>query len=775
MSLRGSREHALLGLVLLFGGLSCSGQQSKGDFAAWVNPFIGTDAVPIDNGTTDAGATFPGAVVPFGMIQWSPDTKVWSGGGYSYQSSEITGFSLTHMSGVGCGAYQDFGILPTVGLITDPATAVAPFSHSSEQPSPGWYALTLGTESQNAIRAELTVTERTGLGQFRFPRTQRANFLFKTGYSHMPRKEDASVRIAGNNEVEGWIREGGFCSKFGTAHTLYFVARFDHSFTSYGTWKKAELAPNTDHASGLQTGLWLTFDTTQNPAVKLKMGISYVSASGARANLEAENPGWSLEKVHAAARRAWNEELGRIQIDGGTDSQRRTFYTALYHSLLFPSLFSDVDGSYLGFDSQVHQVEKGRDAYANFSDWDIYRSQIPLLAWLDSQRTSDMMQSLVEAATQEYGILPHWPAANSASRIMGGDSADPVIAGAYAFGAHHFDAHSALAAMVKGASDASARFDGWYSARPRLTDDLHYGYLPLDRSVDSHAAASETLEYALDDFSIAEFAHALGNEEVYREFLKRSENWKNLFDPASHSILPRDAAGAFQATTNEDGWQQYGFEEGNSAQYTWMVPFDLGRLVEKIGGRGQAAARLDKLFEKLNAGASQPYAWMGNEPGAGLPWIYLSLGEPWKTQELTHRILSTLFNDTSGGLPGNDDMGQMSAWYVWTAMGIYPDNPAVRILDIGSPLFPHIVVHPKHGPQLIIDAPGASSSIPYVESLTINGLTTDRPWLELPSTGSVLLAFHLAAEPNKGWGSTPGSAPPSYAPSRGPEEVDRPH
>lgn len=755
------------GLVLLLATLTCWAKQSNHDSAAWVNPLVGTDAAPLENGQSDRGATFPGAVLPFGMIEWSPDTKLrLSDSGYSYEDSQIVDFSLTHMSGVGCSAYQDFGILPSVGPVTDPASATQTFSHATEEASPGWYAVTLGDgKAETTIRTELTVTQRTGLGRFQFPASRQANFLFKMWSSRL-RKEGATAQVVGQNQVEGSITEGRFCGTLGRSHTIYFVARFDRDFASHSSWKKADVAPGSALASGPESGMWVSFDTTKNQVVRLKVAISYVSRDGALANLEAENRGWDIGKVRAAARRAWNQELGTIQIHGGTGSERRTFYTALYHALLFPSLFSDVDGRYLGFDSEVHQTAPGRNEYANFSDWDIYRSQVPLIAWLDPQRTSDMMQSLVDAAQQEGGVLPRWPAANAASGMMGGDSPDPVVAGAYAFGARKFDLHAALDAMVKGATDiGAAPFDGWYVERPRLTEYLQSGYVPLDRSTDSHTCASETLEYALDDFSIAQLAHALGNEGVYRQFLKRSQNWKNVFDTVRLSILPRTREGAFEVTTFEDGFQ-YGFEEGNAAQYTWMVPFDLEHLVQRMGGREQASKRLDELFQKLNAGASQPYAWMGNEPGAGTPWVYLSLGEPWKTQEVTRRILGTLFNDTPQGLPGNDDMGQMSAWYVWTAMGLYPQYPAIRILDVGSPLFPRVVIHPKDGPKLVIEAPGASSSTPYVQSLKINGRDSERSWFELPRNGRVSLTFRMQAEPSRVWGSEPANAPPSFAPSR---------
>ncbi len=712
------------------------------DPVSLVNPFIGT------SGTQSGGPidTFPGADVPFGMLQWSPDTPSQNaGGGYEYGDHEITGFSLTHLSGPGCSVFGDFAMLPTVGAIADPAGAKQPFSHANEHAAPGWYAVTL----ENGVSAALTVTQRTGLGSFTFPSSAQANVLINAA-SDQAGVIGASVRVVGNDEVTGSATSGAFCGMPDT-FTVYFAAIFDRPFASSGTW-------------GAGSGAWVRFDTTQNRSVKVKVSISYVGVAGALANLQAENRGWDLGAVYAAAVNQWRNVLGRVAISGGSAVEQTTFYTALYHAFLHPNVFSDADGRYRGFDGNVHHARTGHLEYANYSDWDVYRSQIPLVALLDPDRASDMMQSLVDAAKQG-GQLPRWALANAPTSVMGGDSVDPVIAGGYAFGARDFDVRGALAAMVRGASDVNLpREDGWYVERPELREYIARGYI-----VNTHTTsvspvpngASETLEYALDDFSIARLARALGDTSIYARFMQRSNNWANLFDTTTGSIAPRDSEGAFMQTAITDSGQS-GFQEGNAAQYTWLVPQDLRDLVAGMGGTAAAQERLDTFFSQLNVGQNAPYAWLGNEPSLGSPWVYLSAGAPWRTQAVIREALLTLYGDSPTGLPGNDDLGEMSAWYVWSAIGLYPQNPAVRLLDIGSPLFTRVAITPPNGPAIEIDAPGASDDAAYVQSLEIDGRATQNPWFALPMHGNVTLAFALGTTENEQWGSEPGNAPPSY-------------
>jgi predicted alpha-1,2-mannosidase len=725
-----------------------------------VDPFIGTSGTKI-GGPID---TFPGADVPFGMVQWSPDTPSQNaGGGYEYTDKGITGFSLTHLSGPGCNVFGDFGILPTIGDVKDPDNAKQPFKHDGETATPGSYSVWLGSPP---IHTELTVTARTGIGRFTFPATQQANVLFNAG-SNQAGVTAANVTVDSPTEISGSATSGFFCG-MADSYTVYFVARFDRPFASYGTWKDYAVTAHSKSTGGPQSGAYVTFDATNARTITLKVGLSFVSVAGARANLDAENPGWDFGGVAAAAAASWNGYLSRVTITGGTDDQQRMFYTALYHTLLHPNVESDADGRYPGFDGRIHRARPHHQEYANFSDWDIYRTEVPLLALLAPGETSDMMQSLVDAARQENGWLPRWALVNGPSSVMGGDSIDPVIAGAYAFGARDFDALAALRAMIKGASTTGGPpGQGWYIPRWELDDDyMHRGFV-----VNTHTTsvapvpngASETLEYALDDFSIARLAQSLAQPAFYQRFMRRASNWSTIFNTATGEMSGRDPAGAFMnAPITENG--QSGFQEGNAAQYTWMVPQDLHDLAEGMGGNAAAITKLDTFFTQLNADQDKPYAWLGNEVSLGSPWVYLSLGEPWRTQQIVREAITTLFTPAPDGLPGNDDLGTMSAWYVWSAMGLYPQNPAVRALDVGSPLFTSVVLHsPANGPTIDIEAPSASATTPYVQALRVNGGPTQNAWLELPMHGTLRLDFDLAAQPDKQWGSAPWNAPQSYA------------
>jgi predicted alpha-1,2-mannosidase len=737
----------ILAGCIAFGAGAVTPAVASSTATSLVDTFVGTSGTPA-GGPID---TFPGADLPFGMVQWSPDTPSQNaGGGYEYTDREITGFSLTHLSGPGCNVFGDFAVLPTVGAVpNDPATARQPFSHSGEESAPGWYAVSLGTP---AIRTELSVTAHGGIGRFTFPPTAQANLLFNAA-SNQAGVTGATIRVDSPTEISGSASSGFFCG-MPDRYTVYFVARFGRAFRQSGAWSGGR-------------GLWLTFDATRAPRIAVKIGLSFVDVSGARANLDAEAKGWDVIAARNRATELWNAMLRRIAISGGTSQQQRTFYTALYHVLLHPNLVSDVDGRYTGFDGKIHHVRAGHAEYANYSDWDIYRTEVPLLALLAPHETSDMMQSLVDAARQENGWLPRWALVNGPTSVMGGDSVDPVIAGAYAFGARDFDARAALAAMVKGASTtAPPPAQGWYVPRWELDD----AYLQRGYVINTHTTsvspgpngASETLEYALDDFSIARLAYALHDTPAYTAFMRRSANWMTLFDSAARRIAPRDPDGAFMLTpTSENG--QSGFQEGNAAQYTWMVPQDLRDLIAALGGATAATAKLDEFFSHLNAGQDKAYAWLGNEPSLGTPWVYLSTGEPWRAQAIVRQTLSTLYDDTPDGLPGNDDLGTMSAWYVWCAIGLYPQNPAARYLDVGAPLFSSVTLRAPGSPTIEIAAAQSSTINAYIEQLRLNGRTHDQSWIALPLHGTLRLDVATGARANTQWASGAGAAPPSFS------------
>jgi predicted alpha-1,2-mannosidase len=773
------------------------------DPASYVDPFVGTGSGGTVVGQVD---TFPGADVPFGMLQWSPDTPSRpAGGGYNYADKDITGFSLTHLSGPGCAIAGDIPVLPMTGAVPqDPTSAMAPFTHGHEQAHPGYYAVQLGT-GPRAIQTEITTTQRTGLASFVYPRTAKAQLLLKVGDSANG-SSAATFAAHGDNEVTGSVTSGHFCGQ-PDSYTVYFAARFDQAFTSTGTWSGTDAAivrlhpgatslqaagrqqpaptPDSIHpgieakagkatstqgsgtqGSGVVAGGYLTFNTQRHPVLEMQVAVSYVSVDGALGNLKAQARSWSVPAVAGQANASWNAQLGKISVGGGTYAQKQTFYTALYHALLHPNLFSDADGRYLGFDGKVHQVAPGHAQYANYSGWDIYRSEIPLITLLDPGQAADMATSLLNDETQG-GWLPKWPVANGYTGVMNGDAADPILAEIEAFGGTGFNLKQAVAAAVHGADagPSSTPGQGWYTERPHGRDYIKDGYVP-NVSADSISplpnGASETLEYALDDFAISRLAAAAGDKPITSKFLDRSQNWANVFDTATGYILPRGADSAFPSSANAGyaGFGQSGFQEGNAAQYTWMVPQNLPGLFRGIGGDQAAINQLNTLFSQLNVGPNEPFYWAGNEPGLGTPWVYDSAGEPYQTQAVVRKIITTLYSPTPGGEPGNDDLGAMSSWYVWSAMGLYPQTPGVPMLVTGSPLFPSITVHAGNN-SLSISAPSAAANHPYVHALTVNGQASQHTWIMLDGHPQTL-DFTLAARPDQSWGSARADAPPSY-------------
>jgi predicted alpha-1,2-mannosidase len=770
MSPRRFAGPAVLALVLaLIHASPTAAARPPADPAALVNPFIGTGSGGPVVGEVD---TFPGASLPFGMVQWSPDTpKRPSGGGYWYDDTEITGFSLTHLSGVGCPTGGDLPFLPWTGALpADPGAARLPLRHTDESASPGSYAVTAG-----GVRTELAVTARTGVARLTYPRTAQAQLLVKVAGSQNG-SANAAFTAVGDRRITGSVTSGRFCGQ-PNAYTVYFAAVFDRPFTASGTWggsapvaaagrgpaSRRSVAPAAPVAGG-----FLTFDTRVDPVVRMKVAVSYVDIAGAGANLRAEAGTFDVAAARAAAHHTWNRFLGRIRVDGGTPDQRTQFATALYHSLLGPNLFSDADGRYLGFDARVHRVDPRHPQYANFSGWDVYRSEIPLLAMLVPGQTSDMMASLLRDA-DESGALPKWPVAAGHTDVMNGDPADPMLASAFAFGARGFDTRHAVDLMVRGAEVDIPPAQGFYVARPSRAPYLERGYVPNTRSTSISPVpngASETLEYALDDFAVARLAAAVDRPGVAARFQARSQNWTNLFDTATGYIRPRDADGAFPpgapVPAGGSGFGQSGFQESNAAQYTWMVPQNLRALADGMGGNAAAAARLDTYFTKLNVGPNEPFHWQGNEPTFGTPWAYNSVGQPWKTQATVRRILTELYRPVPGGEPGNDDVGALSSWYVWAALGLYPQTPGVPMLVVGAPLFPHAEIEAGSGRRVVIDAPGAAAGRPYVQSLRVNGHATTHTWLTLPRSGRLRLDFRLAATPNTAWGTGTADAPPSF-------------
>ena len=737
----------------MIGALVLAAALAANDPVSLVDTFIGT------GGTSGVGLAddFPGASAPFGMVQWSPDTPSQPpSGGYLNRDTAITGFSVTHLSGAGCTIFGDFGVLPTVGEIADPSHASIPFAHDTEQASPGYYAVALG----NGTHVELATTQRVGFGTFTFPASSKANLLVNVS-SDQAGVADSQFRVAGPSEIVGFAKSGGFCG-MPNEFTVYLDMRFDRPFVAHGTWNGDAISPGSDEVHGTKVGGYLTFDATQNQAVRARVAVSYVSIDGARANLAAEHV-QDVDSARAATANAWRSLLGEVKVSGGRPVEQKMFYSALYHAMLSPTLYNDADGRYLGFDGRVHRVASGHNEYANFSGWDIWRTQIPLIALLAPRETSDMMQTLVHNA-QQGGWLPKWPVANAYTGVMGGDPADLMIANAYAFGARNFDVHAALRAMVKGATEFDPPGQGWYHPRPGLDEYVAHGYVTNSHTTNVSPVpngASLTLEYAMDDFAISQLARTLGRENVYRTFARRGMSWTNVFDTASGLAQPRDGDGAFEHPPITDNGQS-GFQEGNAAQYTWIVPQSAGLLVKALGGPANTVARLDTFFTKLNAGQVEPYAWFGNEPSLISPWTYLFAGAPYKAQAVNRNVILTLYSDTPDGIPGNDDLGTMSAWLAWNMLGLYPYTPATPVLLTGAPMFTHVSIAPPTGPRIEIDAPNASDANMYVQGVRVQGRLSRRSWVRLPQHDALRLDIDLGAAPNVQFASAPQDAPPSY-------------
>jgi predicted alpha-1,2-mannosidase len=714
------------------------------DPAALVNPLIGTSG---------GVNTFPGPDMPFGMIQWGPDTSPSrpDGGGYSYTASSVSGFSLTHLSGPGCDAFGDVPILPTVGAIGgSPGSTTETFSHAGETAQLGYYGATLG----NGVGVRLTDATRAGIAQFTFPASTQANLLFKLTGSQEP-DAATSAQVVGDDELTGSVTSGYFCNEttgWERDYTLHFDIVFSQPFTASGTWAASPIA-GVGPPSG-PGGEYLTFDTTATQTITAKVGISFTSASGAALNLRTEIPGWNFGQVEQASRRAWNRILGRIQIAGGTSSQQAQFYTALYHALLDPSVFSDDNGQYTGFDGAVHTVAPGHQEYANFSGWDTYRSQVQLAAMVAPGPTSDAITSMLNDYRQT-GLLPKWSLANGETFVQAGDPADPIMADAYAFGARDFDTAAALAAMIHEATVPN-------DVRPGLALLQQDGYLPYDGSYgccNFNGAVSTQLEYDTDDYAIASLARATGDAATYRTFAARAQNWQDIFNAGTGYLQARLSGG--QWLPNFSPSTLSGFVEGTSAQYTPMVPFNIQGLIRARGGDAAWVSYLNGLLANLTS-PGPDNANLGDEPSLEIPYEYDYAGAPDLTQQAVREIEQELYSDTPAGQTGNDDLGTMSAAYVWDELGFYPETPGTPVLALGSPVFPRAVVHLPGGAKLTISAPNAAAGTPYVRGLTVNGRAWNRAYLDYSDLArGANLDFDLSAAPDPSWASGVAAAPPS--------------
>ena len=721
-------------LVALVGGLAAATPALAGahprttvsDPAQYVNTFVGTEPGATDFGNGGgAGNTFPGADAPFGMLQWSPDTVTYQNGGYYYPDNRISGFSLTHISGAGCGDYGNIPFMPTLG---DSLVGSYTFSHDNESAAPGTYSVTF----DNGLSADLAVTKRSGIARFTYPGTDTASLLVDVAKAVNNASGSFTV---GTNTITGYEDGGGFCGA-GNKYRIYFSARFDHTITGVST-------PTATQAL-------LHFDTAASRVVTARVGISFVSLDNATDNLDTEQGDQTFEQVRDGTRADWNALLGRIAVDGGTTEQTTTFYTALYHSLLYPETFSDVNGQYIGFDGAVHSIASGHTEYATYSGWDVYRSQVQLIALLDTGIASDIGQSIDNQAAED-GYFDRWTLANGDTGVMNGDPLPTIAASMYAFGATGFDAPDLLDRAVSGADDDSER--------PGHAAYDSKGYVPNGTS-NVWGAGATSLEYYADDFALSQLAQRIGDSSVADGYLQRAQGWRNLLHGDTPYLEPRDADGTWPAFDPSSGDN---FVEGNGAQYTWAVPFNYAGLFEAMGGDAAVQSRLDTFFADLNAGPDKANAYLGNEPTLETPWAYAYAGAPYKTQDVVRQAVTTLFKPTPDGEVGNDDLGEMSSWAVWASLGMYPEVPGRAELVLASPLFPQITITRSTGATIDISAPNASTTDKYVQALSVDGQASSRPWLpESFVHNGGTLDFTLSDTADTGWGSAASDAPPSF-------------
>ncbi|MBB5132141.1 putative alpha-1,2-mannosidase [Thermocatellispora tengchongensis] len=767
------------------------------DPVPYVDPFIGT---------RNGGNTWPGASRPFGMISWSPtstqgdQTNTGGANGYQYDVTRVRGFALTHVNGAGChpGAAGDVPIMPYVGAVNSSPSAdatdriyAADFLHNHEQAEPGHYKVTLSS----GVTTDLAVTTRAGVGEFTFPRGSQANLLFRVSNS-LNGSEDAEITIdPAGQKVTGSVLTGAFCGRRANGginnrksyYRLYFTAHFDRPFASTGTWKDGTHQPGGTTARGGEgyatgadrqgrgSGGWVGFDTSGDPTVRMRVGISYVSLEGAERNLKAEiGQRDTVEKVAEDAAGEWRRKLRAVRIAGGTTPQRTAFYTALYHAFLQPNILSDVDGRYLGMDRAVHKVEKGQKAqYGNFSGWDQYRAHVQLLALLEPEVAGEFAQSLFNYAKQNGGVWDRWVHVNGATHVMTGDPSAATLATFYAMGVRNFDVEGAFDSLVRQATVPHP--DGLLDAgcpgqcvgqRPNLQQYMDSKYSAHD-VCHCWGGAAETLEASVADAALANWARLLGRDEEYKTFSERGRWWRNVYNPQA---TPN--AGYIQARKLDGSWltpfnpgSDAGFAQGTSATYTWMVPQDVQGLAEAMGGREVAAARLDGFFHKpdgswsVRGGDALRYD-PTNEPGIHAPWLYNALGKPWKTQETVRQIVDTVYSDGPAGLPGNDDLGTMSAWYVYAALGLYPQAPGRAEMLLSSPLFTRAEIRPAGGKTITIEAPDASPVNKYVTGVELRGKAHTKSWVD----GSLIerggtLRVELGWQPSQTWGTAEADIP----------------
>ncbi|MEH1163957.1 GH92 family glycosyl hydrolase [Micromonospora sp. CPCC 205539] len=713
----------------------------------YVNPFIGTDDSNAPNpvGGGAGGSTVPGPIQPFGMVQLSPDTPTASPSGYRFSDNQIEEFSLTHFNGAGCANNEDLGILPITGAVgASPGTSWTSYratqDKSQEQARPGFYQAVLSNYGNTKVEA--TATTRTAALRLTYPSTNTARVLINTSRSATGNRSGA-IAISGST-VTGSVTGGGFCGNSRT-YQIFYRMEFDRAPTGVGTWLGGTVSAGSSSTSGTNSGGYLTFDTSSNPVVQVKVGISFVSQAGAQANLAGEQSGFAFNTVRANADAQWNAILNRVQATGGSAADLQKFYTALYRVFINPNVSNDVNGQYRGFDNAIHTAS--HPVYQNYSGWDIYRSWSALIAFIAPVEAADIAKSMVLDG-QQGGLLPKWSHNTNEAFVMTGDPGPIVVDSLYQFGARDFDTAAALTLMEKSSNGGTTQGS---PIRGRQSGFVQRQYIDGD--------PSDSLEYSASDFAVAQFAKALGDTAKYNTHMTRAQWWRNVFNTESSYVHRRNADGTWPWPL--DPASQSGYVEGNAAQYTWMVPYNFAGLINLMGGRQTAIQRLDHHFTQTNGGQSQPYFYIGNEPEHGVPWAYHFAAAPAGTSAAVRRVINESFTTGAGGLPGNDDLGATSAWFVWSAMGMYPPTPGADTLALHGPLFPSVLVDRPSG-DIQITGTNAGQGAQYVQSLSVNGTSTQRPWLRYADiAGGATLSYGMGGSPSS-WGTSPANVPPSF-------------
>jgi len=729
----------IISFLLGFIFQSAAFAQTKTDYAALVNPFIGTGG---------HGHTYPGASMPFGMMQLSPDTRLegWDGcSGYHYSDSIIYGFSHTHLSGTGISDYGDILLMPT----TDKPVMInygyaSKFSHTNEFAKPGFYSVML----DNKVKVDLTATKRCGFHQYTFPEIPVQNLVIDL--KHRDKVIESSIKKVNDYEIVGMRRS----TEWAKDQYVYFIIRFNKPISEFEISVDDEVQSGKNEIDAKNIKAFINFKSGNKNVLLAKVGISGVSIEGARKNLDAEIKDWNFEKIKNLANKEWNKELSKIEVEGGSKEKLTIFYTALYHAMLNPNLYTDVDGNYRGRDLKIHQA-KGFTNYTVFSLWDTYRALHPLYTIIDKKRTSDFIQTFI-VQYQQGGLLPVWELSGNETNCMIGYHSIPVIVDAYMKGVKGFDPELAFKAMVKSAEQDQFGLKFYKS----------YGFISAGDEAES---VSKTLEYAYDDWCIAQMAKALGKMDEYKKFIQRAQYYKNVFDASTGFMRARinnTWFSPFDATE-----VNFNYTEANAWQYSFMVPQDVNGLALQLGGKEKLSAKLDELFsaESKTSGREQAditgligqYAH-GNEPSHHMAYLYNYLGEPWKTQKIIKQIQDEMYSNKPDGLSGNEDAGQMSAWHVMSALGLYAVTPGQNTYAIGTPVFSKASIHLENGKTFVIKANQVSDANFYIQSAKLNGQISEKSYIkqsDIENGGE--LVFEMANVPNKSWGSKAGDFPVS--------------